>query len=95
MRNYIFVVMLALLLLVGTAEAKLTPQWIENVRRHLSYSMVFWWMPFMSRFWAISAFAYSYIFMMSGFGQQQVVVDFFNDLAMVYLPMSGVLDATL
>jgi hypothetical protein len=33
--------------------------------------------------------------MMSGFGQQQVVVDFFNDLAMVYLPMSGVLDATL
>ena len=91
----IYTLLLAVLLFAMGAEAKLTPMWVENVRRHLSYSMIFWWVPLLSRFWDLSLVAYSYIFMMSGFGQQKVVVQFFNDLILVYLPMSGLLEATL
>ena len=78
-------------LLSNTVSAGFTPAWIENNVRHLSYGMIMWIIPGISKFWISSFMAFAYLNMMGGFGKQEKVVEFFTELTQLYMPMSGVL----
>ena len=77
-----------------TVRAEFTPAWLENNTRHLSYGIFAWIIPGISKFWYVSMMAYSYLAIMSGFGKQEKVVQFFNELTQLYMPMTGVLKNT-
>jgi len=82
------------LLFVHTTEAALTPKWLANNLRHLSFYPELFWFPGVSRLWSISMGTYLYLFIMTFFGRQDLVVGFFNDLVTTYYPMTGVSSVT-
>ena len=88
-QTILILILVTLCLLLGSSSASLTPTWIENNRRHFQYSPLTWGIPGISTFWAYSLMAFSYLSMMAGFGRQDLVVQFYNDLVLVYMPMTG------
>jgi hypothetical protein len=91
---YLFALVIFALCLTQ-AECAISPAWLENNFRHLSYGPVAWIIPGISKFWYVALMAYSYLGLMSGFGKQERVVQFFNDLVLLYLPMTGVQKANI
>ena len=92
MRSSNIILLFALLAILSTSvNAEFTPAWLENNTRHFSYGIFAWIIPGVSKFWYVALMAYSYLGMMSGFGKQDKVVQFFNELTQLYMPMTGVL----
>ena len=89
-RLCLVMMLLCLFLFLSEAQAGITPAWLENNMRHLSYGPIAWAIPGISKFWYVSMMAYSYLALMAGFGKQDKVVQWFNDLVLLYLPMTGV-----
>ena len=90
MNNRVILLALCVLLLLSSVQAQFTPAWLENNVRHLSYGPLAWFIPGISKFWYVALMAHSYLALMAGFGRQDKVVQWFNDLTLLYLPMTGV-----
>ncbi len=86
---------LAFALMLSVARAEFTPAWLENNTRHFSYGILAWIIPGVSKFWYVALMAWSYLGIMAGFGKQDKVVLFFNELTQLYLPMTGVQKAVI
>lgn len=82
------VLFLAVLCLTQT-EAILTPKWLANNLRHLSYYPEFFWLPGLSKLWSTSFLTYLYLSFMGFFGRPDLVVDFHTELITNYYPMTG------
>ena len=86
---FLLLLTLATLLSLSAAQTTLTPSWLENNLRHASYGPLTWWIPGISKFWALAGLAWAYLTMMAGFGRQDIVQKWFNELTMLYMPMTG------
>lgn len=56
------------------AECQISPAWMENYLRHLSYGPLAWMIPGISRFWYVAIMAFAYLGLMGNFGKQDRVV---------------------
>ncbi len=90
MKTKLLFVMMSLCLFLSLASAGITPAWLENNLRHVSYGPLAWAIPGISKFWYVSFMAYAYLALMSNFSRQDKAVQWFNDLVLLYLPMTGI-----
>eukprot|EP00347_Sterkiella_histriomuscorum_P011837 403370914 len=83
------ILLLAIVMMLGFADAQLTPRWFVNIQRHFSYFPEFFWIPGLSQFWALAFPTYIWLGILGFFGRYEQVVKFYTELITIYYPMSG------
>ncbi len=92
MKAFTILLVLSVLMISAQAWKPLTPQWIENNVRLLSWSPLAWGIPGITRFpffGATSYIAFGYLAIMGFFGRWDAVIEFYTDFVTVYAPTTG------
>ena len=92
MKAFTILLILSVLMISAQAYTPLTPQWIENNVRLLSWSPLAWAIPGITRFpyfGATSWVALFYLGIMGFFGRWDAVLSFYTDFVKIYVPTTG------
>lgn len=75
-----YIMLLIAVICMTQSQAILTPKWLANNLRHLSYYPEYFWIPGISRLWSTALGTYMYLFIMGFFGRPDLVVKFHTEL---------------